>query len=156
MASAYVARGAALVPRPSEAAASQFSQRRNERVAAAEAERQQLVLDVAALEEACGVEPTLELAAFKSTLESYTMVDGRNGRNGLGLAFSRLELAPYDASLELAAGGINIDLAAPGTRASSRTCERVHRPAPPPCRHRVARSSADCTKTTIQHRQNSI
>jgi hypothetical protein len=116
VASAYVADGAPLVPAASEAAASQISQRRNERVAAAEAERQQLVLDVAALEEACGVEPTLELAAFKSTVESYTMVDGRNGRKGLGLAFSRLELATYDASLELAAGGINIELAAPGTQ----------------------------------------
>jgi len=116
VASAYVARGAVLVPRPSEAAASQFSQRRNERIAAAEAERRQLALDVAALERECEVEPTLDLKRLTKTLESYTMADGLNGRKGLGLAFSRLEIATYDASLELAAGGINIELAAPGTQ----------------------------------------
>lgn len=101
---------------PSEAAASEISQRRNERVAAQEAERQQLALDVAALEEACGVNPTLDLERLTKTVESYTMADGRNGRKGLGIAFSRLDLATHHASLELAAGGINIDLAAPGTQ----------------------------------------
>ena len=114
--SAYVSRDAPLVPARSEAAASEISQRRNEHVAAAEAERQQLALDVAALEEECEVNPTLDLETLNATVESYIMVDGRNGRNGLGLAFSRLEIATYDASLELAAGGIDIELAAPGTQ----------------------------------------
>ena len=75
-----------------------------------------MALDVAALERECEVEPTLELERLMNTVESYTMADGRNGRNGLGLAFSRLEIATYDASLELAAGGIDIELAAPGTQ----------------------------------------
>ena len=116
MASAYVSAGAPLVPQPSEAAASHFSQKRNENVAAAEAERRQFALDVAALERECEVNPTLDLETLNATVESYTMADGRDGRNGLGLAFSQLEIATWHASLELAAGGINIELAAPGTQ----------------------------------------